>query len=244
MKRNADTKRVCRIELPRKTFTLIELLVVIAIIAVLASLLLPALRTARERARSIACMSNLRQAGLTATLYTLDYGCWPAHSSYSLSPWRMLSDGDYLADLHILDCPADATRTPGQRSGIYPYSWTQGINRSYVINVNAGLFRGPLPQSLFFYPYSPEDSDHPAWDAMIFDFENGVTTSNAYYYGYEYFSNAWGEVSYFDFAGRHQGRINILAGDGHVGNLDLLNSTPAAPGKWDGTPTGNAYETR
>jgi len=66
----------------KSEFTLIELLVVVAIIAILAALLLPSLKNAREQAYKIQCLGSLKQLGLCNSMYSDSYGGWAIPASY------------------------------------------------------------------------------------------------------------------------------------------------------------------
>ena len=127
---------------PAVRFTLIELLVVVAIIAILAALLLPALTTARDRARGGVCQANLKQIAFAFQFYADEYvDCIP--SRYFLRPaidpdaehtsWKQIALRPYLNDLNLFKCPGNGDAGLPSRDANTPLSYalnSSGANES------------------------------------------------------------------------------------------------------------------
>jgi len=116
---------------PRRAFTLVELLVVIAVIAILAAILFPVFAQARDKARSAACMSNMKQLGTSIQMYVQDYDeqiffrstnnanstrIHTATTGNGLKWWNVLMP--YIRDKNVFRCPSDTPNPSVDTNGL------------------------------------------------------------------------------------------------------------------------------
>lgn len=204
----------------KKTFTLIELLVVIAIIAILASMLLPALNQARARAHQSQCLSNQKQIGLAISMYTADSHDW-------LPPGRILTGwgatttglGDilypYLNSYHIWTCPANTNRDPVNKypglfldgtSGLWGWPTHYGENDDLLGLTNDGLTVSSNPM------HRISQIKRPSEILCTLDAEGGGAQS---FTGFTYHGNP----DYVTGYSLHSGGLNLSYADGHAGRV-------------------------
>ncbi|MHB1001140.1 MAG: DUF1559 family PulG-like putative transporter [Armatimonadota bacterium] len=223
-------------------FTLIELLVVIAIIAVLTAIVFPVLASAREKARSTQCQSNLRQISIAISSYTQDWdGYYPNTGNpllwmgrfwrWPLKEYLKLSadpvPGDPLHStknsMNILLCPSDSKAKQSFDGTSYAYSMTFYVSPADIDTMSTfgSTVTAPGPRC---ESQSESAVLYPSEKAMVTEWQSNHKSPNV---GWNNPATAW------------QGARNYLFADGHCKYLQSTQICSANDGLPDINLTRN-----
>lgn len=243
-----DLARNVRLErcdlLQFKSFTLVELLVVISIIAIMAGMLLPALRKAQDTVKNIYCINNLKQIGLAQTSYSLSYNDWIVNGyagstgnnpsalwfcvlagramGGNVNPYGMESSGVTYYGYETkgtFACPAETAPFTSSTDIKNGFRYTHmGLN-SYLTGACAKVMRNlsavSQPSVALF---AADSNNRSAWqfaNICHFSFRHGARE----------YRNYWNDSSLEYAAPLASGRTNAVYMDGHAESKNYLQYT-------------------